>query len=200
MDRLPSPTAWRAGPVNSGVRAHRKVMRWLVTTALGSCILLGCGGQPAPTARATVPPISATSAPATDQDDCPRLQSISAPVGPETLITLCFGQTAPLPAGGSITFAAYDDRRCPSDVKCIWQGEAWGTVTYVAPGADPRRVVLPWNGGAYAWRSHVAVGHHDLELRRLEPRPLTGRAIPASSYSALVAVRVRPNPSIRGEP
>ena len=75
-------------------------MLWLVTTAIASCILLGCGGQPAPTAHATVPLNSATSAPANGRDECPRLQS-SVPVGPETLIALCFGQTAPLPAGGS---------------------------------------------------------------------------------------------------
>jgi hypothetical protein len=129
--------------------------------------------------------------PTLPRKQCAPLTSPSRPAGPETLVTLCFSQKKALPNGGSVSFVAYDDRRCPSDVVCAWQGEAWGVMEVSVPSQGPKRVRLPWNGGAYAWRSPIAVGPYDLELRRLEPYPSQGMPVRPSSYSALVAVRLR---------
>ena len=105
--------------------------------------------------------------------------------------TLAPGQTAAV-NGTSIrvTFETVrDDSRCPTDVTCIWEGDAT-VVLKVKDGTDESTRELHTHGSGERSREAPA-GEHTLTLVKLDPVPNSTRPIEASAYRATLRVSRR---------
>jgi len=98
--------------------------------------------------------------------------------------TLAPGQTAVVnDAKISLTFESVsEDSRCPSDVQCIWEGDAV-VVLKVKTTADEVTREVHTQGGETRARKAPA-GDHIVTLVRLDPTPRSGSPIEASAYRA----------------
>jgi hypothetical protein len=105
--------------------------------------------------------------------------------------TLAPGQTAAV-AGTSlrVTFEAVrDDSRCPTDVTCIWEGDATVVLKVKDGGDESSRELHTHQDGE---RSREApAGEHTLTLVKLDPAPSSTRPIEASAYRATLKVARR---------
>jgi hypothetical protein len=79
--------------------------------------------------------------------------------------------------------AVADDSRCPSDVQCVWEGNATIRLTADSAG-QPRTVELKTSGTP----SPVRAFGHDIAFRALRPVPTSGSRIPENEY--VVTLRV----------
>jgi hypothetical protein len=77
-----------------------------------------------------------------------------------------------------------DDSRCPTDVQCVWEGDAAVSVE-IADTASPGRYELHTSG---RFAREVEVGAYRVTLVRLDPAPRSSVAIPASEYRATLRV------------
>ena len=105
--------------------------------------------------------------------------------------TLAPGQTAAV-AGTSlrVTFEVVrDDSRCPTDVNCVWEGDAT-VVLKVKDGADESSKELHTHQGGEGSREATA-GEHTITLVKLDPAPNSTRPIEASAYRATLKVAPR---------
>lgn len=77
-----------------------------------------------------------------------------------------------------------NDSRCPTDVQCVWEGDAIVRVTAIGPGSVRASYDLHVSRGAQE------VVHEGLRVRlvRLEPLPRSDRAPTASEYRATLLV------------
>ena len=84
--------------------------------------------------------------------------------------------------------AVPQDSRCPSDVVCIWAGDAVARLDLLVAG-DSMRSDLHTNaqGGSVQAESHGYV----LELVSLAPNPRSGTQIPQAEYTATLRVNPR---------
>jgi hypothetical protein len=101
--------------------------------------------------------------------------------------TLAPGQTAEV-AGTplQITFQSVrDDSRCPTDVTCIWEGDAT-VVLKVKDGTDETSPELHTSGGTGSRK--VPAGEYTISLVRLDPAPNSTRPIEAGAYRATLTV------------
>lgn len=93
---------------------------------------------------------------------------------------------ADLPGGRELAFVdVTSDSRCPSDVQCIWAGEAALLFEWTAPGSGVTRVPLlaaPARGAA------SIAGGLTLRLIELRPTPRGGQPIAKANYVATVVV------------
>ena len=88
-----------------------------------------------------------------------------------------------------VRFAAVvGDSRCPSDVTCIWEGDAEIEVV-VTRGDEQRSLALHTHGGA-GYPSRAAAFGCALELQKLEPYPVSTREIAADDYVATLQLTV----------
>ena len=88
-------------------------------------------------------------------------------------------------AGEALTvrFAAViGDSRCPSDVTCIWAGDAEIEVV-LSKGDGQQSLRLHTHGGDRYPRSARAFGY-SLELQKLEPYPVSTRELAPEDYVA----------------
>ena len=102
--------------------------------------------------------------------------------------TLAPGQTAEV-KGTSIrvTFETVrDDSRCPTDVTCIWEGDAT-VVLMVKDGTDEATRELHTHGSGERSREAPS-GEHTLTRVKLDPAPNSTRPIEASAYRATLRV------------
>ena len=98
-------------------------------------------------------------------------------------------------AGDDLTvrFAAViGDSRCPSDVTCIWEGDAEIEVV-VARGEDRRSLELHTHGGE-AYPSPAAAFGCTLELQQLDPYPVSTEEIAPEDYVATLQVKIGGTP------
>jgi hypothetical protein len=92
-----------------------------------------------------------------------------------------------------IKFAAVDeDSRCPSDVTCVWAGNAAARLEVSTSGKDSQSLTLNTSTGSAFGMEKVYDGYK-LWLVRLTPYPRSTKKIAASDYIAtLVVTKERP--------
>jgi hypothetical protein len=112
----------------------------------------------------------------------------SGPAAPTPAVneefTLAPGQTAVVnDAKISLTFETVrEDSRCPSDVQCVWEGDAV-VVLKVKTTADEVTREVHTQGGESRPREAPA-GDHVVTLVRLDPTPRSASPIDPSAYRA----------------
>ena len=116
---------------------------------------------------------------------------VSSPTRPAVNeeFTLAPGQTAEV-AGTplQITFQTVrDDSRCPTDVTCIWEGDAT-VVLKVKDGTDETSQELHTSEGGDRSRKAPA-GRYTISLVKLDPAPRSTQPIEASAYRATLSVK-----------
>lgn len=102
--------------------------------------------------------------------------------------TLAPGQTAAVTGTPlRITFETVrDDSRCPTDVTCIWEGDATVVLRIVADSEEATREVHTNEGGERSRK--VPAGDYVVSLVRLDPAPRSTQRIEASAYRATLQV------------
>jgi hypothetical protein len=88
----------------------------------------------------------------------------------------------------NIHFVGYRDERCPSDVQCVWAGEAQAFFWMSGAGQKPQIVALRWDGAAQPLKHTVRFGPYSLYLRSLEPRPVQASPVSPGAYRAVLQV------------
>ena len=79
-----------------------------------------------------------------------------------------------------------EDSRCPTDVSCVWEGDAVVVLKVKAEAEEVTREVHTQGGGS---RSRQApAGDYVVTLVRLEPAPRSTAPIEASAYRATLRV------------
>ena len=73
------------------------------------------------------------------------------------------------------------DSRCPSDVTCIWQGEAVVLVNIIKNNQDGENFNLTSNAGQKDTTVQIAKGYF-MHVVNVEPYPLSGKKISSSDY------------------
>lgn len=80
------------------------------------------------------------------------------------------------------------DSRCPTDVTCVWEGDAVVTLRTVLDGEE-RGVELHTAGDRERdGAKHVDVGPYRIHLLGLNPDPLSEQPIPGSAYRVTLRV------------
>lgn len=84
-----------------------------------------------------------------------------------------------------VTFRAVaSDSRCPTDVTCVWSGNAEVVIGTAAAGERWVPRTLNTAGDTI----EVIVGDHAVRLIDVDPEPRSGEAIPPASYSVLLRI------------
>lgn len=154
---------------------------WLAIAACAAAAPPAPEPPPAPVAAVTA---VAPAAPATPPPSAP---SAAAQTDGETITTLHIGESVTPPKSTvAVTFTEVSgDSRCPTNVACIWAGDAAVTLR-VQPATGAAQVVVLHTGVADR-QSATAAGLR-LRLDRLEPSPTFGKPIERSAYVATIAV------------
>ncbi len=102
--------------------------------------------------------------------------------------TLRPGQTAAVSGTAlRITFESVrDDSRCPTDVTCIWEGDATVVLKVAVDAQESVREVHTNEGGERSRK--VPAGDFVISLERLDPAPRSTQPIEASAYRATLRV------------
>lgn len=102
--------------------------------------------------------------------------------------TLSPGQTAAVSGTNlRVTFERVrEDSRCPTDVNCIWEGDAIVVLTVKADAEETTREVHTQGGESRS--RNAPAGNHRVTLVRLDPAPRSTGAIEASAYRATLVV------------
>ena len=115
---------------------------------------------------------------------------VTAPTTPAVNeeFTLAPGQTAAVTGTPlQLTFERVrDDSRCPTDVTCIWEGDAT-VVLKVKDGTDETSQDLHTNEGGERSRKAPA-GDYTISLVKLDPAPRSTQPIEAGAYRATLRV------------
>ncbi|HEX6736811.1 MAG TPA: hypothetical protein VF310_00930 [Vicinamibacteria bacterium] len=86
-----------------------------------------------------------------------------------------------------VTFERVEqDSRCPSDVTCVWEGDATVRVVLSQPSRPPQSFQIHTAGSL--GRTVTYLGHQ-VELRELQPQPRSTAEIPKDQYRLTLAVR-----------
>lgn len=142
---------------------------WLVSLLFAS-LVLGC-------TPLVPPPVSSSPlpAPAIVQSDSP--------------FQLPLAGTATLPNQQTLTFARVEqDSRCPSDVTCVWPGQAEVIVTLSQPGQPAQDLLLIQRPGDEAAAAR-SVNGLTVKLLDLLPYPTTGPSSPADYTVTLLVTQ-----------
>ena len=70
------------------------------------------------------------------------------------------------------------DSRCPTDVTCVWEGEAKIVVNIIKDGQDLGNFNLTSRAG----QNNKAFDGHQIQVTKIEPSPTSGKKIPVSDY------------------
>ena len=132
-------------------------------TAVLALVLAGCGSGD-PDEKATASPESAS-------------------LGQEYLVG--YAETLRLQGGVTLEFTTLaEDSRCPTNVTCVWEGNARVLVTMTTTRGSS---VLELNTSSrYATRANF--DGYLVELRKLEPLPVAGAPTSANAYEATLFV------------
>lgn len=97
---------------------------------------------------------------------------------------LGFGETLHVEGGLSLEFTTLaEDSRCPTNVTCVWAGNARILLTAISPRSTAN-LELNSNG---QFPTSAQFESYSIELRKLDPYPLNGPA-PAAAYEATLFV------------
>lgn len=101
------------------------------------------------------------------------------------------GETAVLPdSSAAVRFAGVpQDSRCPSDVVCVWEGDATVRLDLLTPH-DTSAVDLhtsPRND----WSRSAVVGNWSVELVEVAPHPRAGQPIAQGDYVVTLRAKAR---------
>ena len=97
---------------------------------------------------------------------------------------LGFGETLHVEGGLSLEFTTLaEDSRCPSNVTCVWAGNARILLTAISPRSTAN-VELNTSG---QFPTNAQFESYSIALRKLDPYPLNGPA-PAAGYEATLFV------------
>ena len=115
------------------------------------------------------------------------VESPTAPAVNEEF-TLRPGQTAAVSGTPlRITFESVrDDSRCPTDVTCIWEGDATVVLKVAVDAEENVREVHTNEGGERSRK--VPAGDFVISLERLDPQPRSTQPIEASAYRVTLRV------------
>jgi len=96
-------------------------------------------------------------------------------VFPDQMVVLAIGELVVLDGGLEVTFGAVvGDSRCPTSVRCVWQGNAEVVIEAAHPGDRPAALSLDTNAG-FATRATYL--DYVIELVDLAPYPKTASQI-----------------------
>lgn len=85
-----------------------------------------------------------------------------------------------------------EDSRCPTQVDCVWTGQARITISVQSAGTDPTTVEFTTNPAPGQTVMEGEVGQYRVELLSLDPHPQTPEApIRFEDYRASLVVRTR---------
>ena len=101
--------------------------------------------------------------------------------------TLAPGESARI-QGESLTLAfdsVTSDSRCPSNVNCVWEGDAVVAVTLTQPGRERATVELHTSG---RFARTAAFGDFEVALVALAPQPREGSSISQAAYRGTLQV------------
>lgn len=134
----------------------------LTLLPLAAALILGC-------ARLSPPPGASSPLP--------------SPVQMGSPFQLPLTGTAALPGDRTLTFTRVEqDSRCPTDVTCVWPGQAEITVTISQPGQPAETLSLIQRPGDEA-ASAQPIDGMTIKLVDLAPYPTTAQS-PAATYTA----------------
>lgn len=108
-------------------------------------------------------------------------------VGLATEFTLAPGESARI-RGESLTVAfdsVTSDSRCPTNVHCVWEGDAVVVVTLTHPARERASVDLHTSG---RFARSVRYGDFEVALVKLAPEPREGSPISPAAYRATLQV------------
>lgn len=164
----------------------------LLLAGLLALLAMACSARDHGTGPLSEPPT--TSAPAVPATPTPAPAASLAPPPPSavaygTSFSVSAGATRAVGDDGlTLTFEAVtNDSRCPTDVTCIWAGEAVTRLRVAAPGMSAATLTLHTPGGtapaeaAYAERFGV-------RLSELRPAPISTRTIAPQEYEGVFVV------------
>lgn len=103
------------------------------------------------------------------------------------LITLAVGQTGTVGAQSPlrVTFRGVEhDSRCPTDVQCVWEGNAAVDVRLARDGREARTTLH-----TTLEQNQVEYAGYVVRLAAVAPAPVSGRSIPANEYTVTLEVR-----------
>ena len=70
------------------------------------------------------------------------------------------------------------DSRCPTDVTCVWEGEAKIVVNIIKNGQD----LGDFNLTSRAGQNNQAFDGHQIQITKIDPNPISNKKIPLSDY------------------
>jgi hypothetical protein len=82
-----------------------------------------------------------------------------------------------------------EDSRCPTQVECVWTGQARIAISVQPEGADPTTVDFNTNPAPDQTVKTAQVGHYIIELQSLDPYPQTPDSIAFEDYRATLVIR-----------
>lgn len=96
------------------------------------------------------------------------------------------GETARITGLGMLVFfrGVYADSRCPTDVQCVWAGDAGLRIRVAVRGGD----WTPFDLHTGIDPQTARVGGHTLTVVGLDPAPVTDRSIPNERYTVTLRV------------
>ena len=83
------------------------------------------------------------------------------------------------------------DSRCPTDVTCVWEGEAKIVVNIMKDGQD----LGDFNLSSRAVQNNQAFDGHQIQVTQIEPSPTSGKKIALSDYIATFSITKSEVPS-----
>jgi len=108
--------------------------------------------------------------------------ALAAPVPPGAPFEVRLGKSVELAQGVKLKFVGVSsDGRCPSDVSCVWQGEATIEIELQAPGHTAREALTTES------RERTLLAHR-VQLLGLYPSPRDSEKRPANEYVAFFRV------------
>jgi ketosteroid isomerase-like protein len=150
--------------------------RWLIAADLDNSGAAAITAPPAAPVVAAASPAQAAAQPDAAARIALRIGESVTP--PKSTTTVTFTEVS-------------DDSRCPTNVTCVWAGDAAVTLR-VQPATGAAEVVTLHTGLANA-QSATAAGLR-LTLERLEPRPTFGKTFDRSAYVATIAIATSAGP------
>jgi hypothetical protein len=88
----------------------------------------------------------------------------------------------------NVHFVGYRDDRCPSNVQCVWAGEAQAFFWVSGDDFKPQVVTVTWDGSLQPDKFSQRVGPYLFYLLSLEPRPIHGGKVNPQNYKAVLQV------------
>ena len=81
-----------------------------------------------------------------------------------------------------------EDSRCPTEVECVWTGQARIALLIRQGEAEPVRVEFNTNPAPGQNKQTAEIGDYTVELQSLDPYPETTEAIPFEDYRASLII------------